>query len=75
MSIKLKITKVCGEKSKWETRKFYSLTSSCLITLSKKQRAESATLRQQAWGNKKCWGIDNSELQAVVLKHLLRNVQ
>jgi len=33
----LKITKVCGEKSKWETHKFYSLTSSCLTTLSNRQ--------------------------------------
>jgi len=53
MSIKLKITKVCGQKSKWETHKFYSLTSSCLTTLSKKERAESATLRTAGQGQQK----------------------
>jgi len=46
----LKITKVCGEKSKWETCKFFSLTSSCLTTLSNKERVESATLRTVGQG-------------------------
>jgi hypothetical protein len=56
MSIKLKITKVCGEKSKWETCEFYSLTSTCLTAFSKKKkkkRAESATLRTAGPGQQK----------------------
>jgi hypothetical protein len=38
--IKLKIT---GEESKWETHKFYSLTASCLTTLSNEEKVEFAS--------------------------------